>query len=1001
LGNVYSHTMQFKRNTALFSILFILILAIDGSVYGQLTVSTKGIPACASDQLLLQSRNDPHFLEEEKKMNTAIRNKILFAGQKNQPAVTYTIPVVFHIITSNPNSITDKMVMDALKELNDAFAHRSPYNIDPGGADTKIQFCLARTRPDGGLTSGIDRAKTFLGQHDMDMEGDKPGSLMDWDRSRYVNIWVVEAIQAEIMQKFTCGKWRRIGVGGYAGAGSGVVVSGLATPLVAHEMGHYLSLLHTFAAMDCRNNDCTTDGDLVCDTPPDASIDSSPCNSPDNSCNTDTLSGPFKVDTTDNISNFMDYGSPCPSVFTQGQADRMRAFLENFNGGSLLTSDRCNLPCSDNINASFNWDGNPFPVTGSSVTFNNTSTGATSYKWYLNNADTGSNKDLTISFNSPGKYNIRLVAFNSSKNCFSTYEGNINVNCGVYARFSPDKRIIAADQSIYPDSVYFWNKSYGATDFKWFISDNPGNGFSLVSTSKDITYRFPKAGNYSIQLVASNGSCADTSRVFLLPVLDPTPDAILSIKEIDCYKNDSIRIVFSVVNNGYDTIPAGIPVNFYDRATAMAGKQLLKPMFQTDTQILGKCEIIFTHIVKANSPKLNQIGAIIDEGNTIREISETNNAAVASNFQSFISLTPSDTLVYVNTDVALQLSGKPKDPVNFTWQTSSNISCISCLKPVVRITDSTIVSVVNTSKWGCRDTLSSMINVYPIDISLKTNNINCYHNDSLLIKSTICLGNGYNSLKKDIEILYFDNDTLTGPFQYLGKIIIPANTAFITGCAEINHQIKMTKTGKVFSYINSDLRLFEFNTGNNNAFINYIPFSIKPAGNKLDVFRGTPTQLQLIQVGEPFKTLTWTPANLISCQNCLNPVFQSNTNATLKAVATTEYACIDSALIMVNVFYQQHIILPNVFTPDGDGKNDYFYVISGTDVVSVQQFQIFNRWGEKVFEKNNVRPNEYSGGWDGNYKGQKAAAGTYVYMIKLKLQNGSTEIHKGNITILR
>jgi len=983
---------------------FVILLYIFGdaqSVFAQINPNFKKTPACASDWLLQEKRKDPAFILEEKKMNAAIRNKVLFSNQKNQPTAVYTIPVVFHIITADPYAITDQMVIDALKELNDAFAHKTPYDVDPGGVDTKIQFCLARTRPDGGKTTGIDRAKTYYGQHDMDMEGDKPGNLMDWDRSKYANIWVVDAIQAEMMQNFYCGNWSRMGVGGYAGAGSGAVVAGLSIPLLAHELGHYLSLLHTFAAMDCRNNDCTTDGDLVCDTPPDASTSGSPCNNPENSCNTDTLSGPFKVDTADNISNFMDYGSPCPTVFTQGQADRMRAFLQTFNGGSLITSDRCNIPCPDNINASFNWDGNAHPISGDSVAFVNTTTGATTYRWLLNNVDTGSTKDIKLHFPNPGKYSMKLIAYNSTKSCFSTYEGNVIVNCGVDARFSPAKRLIASDESIYPDSVFLWNKSYGADTFEWFITDHTGNNFSKVSTAKDFTYRFPREGNYKIKVVASKGTCFDTSRIFTLPVLDPTPDGIINIREVDCYKNDSIRIVFSISNAGFDTIPAGIPINFYDRFPSLGGRQLLNPSYITDNQVLGKCEVWFTHIVKASRPRLDEVGAAFDEDNLVRELSETNNYALANNFQFKLFLAPKDTLVYVNTDVELRLSGTPKDPENIIWKAPTSISCQGCFKPTFRVIDTTIVQVNTTTRWGCQDSLTTNINVYPIDISLSTTKINCFHNDSLLIKSTVCLGNGYTNLKKDIEVLYFDNDTLTGPFQFLGRGLISSATSFVSGCTEISHFTKMTKTGKVFAYINSDLRQFESNIGNNNSNIDYEPFSIKVPSNNLDIFRGVPTQLQATNGGESFKTLVWTPFNLISCQNCLNPVLRTNTNTTIKAVGTTEYVCTDSAIINVNVFYQQHIILPNVFTPDGDGKNDYFYVISGTDVVSVQQFQIFNRWGEKVFEKNNVRANEYSGGWDGNYKGQKAAAGTYVYLIKLKLQNGSTEIHKGNITVLR
>lgn len=80
-------------------------------------------------------------------MNAAIRSKVLLASQKNQPLVTYTLPVVFHIITSNPSAITDLMVINALKDLNDAFAHKSPYNTDPGVLTPRYNSAL----PEPGL----------------------------------------------------------------------------------------------------------------------------------------------------------------------------------------------------------------------------------------------------------------------------------------------------------------------------------------------------------------------------------------------------------------------------------------------------------------------------------------------------------------------------------------------------------------------------------------------------------------------------------------------------------------------------------------------------------------------------------------------------------------------------------------------------------------------------------------------------------------------------------
>ena len=93
--------------------------------------------------------------------------------------------------------------------------------------------------------------------------------------------------------------------------------------------------------------------------------------------------------------------------------------------------------------------------------------------------------------------------------------------------------------------------------------------------------------------------------------------------------------------------------------------------------------------------------------------------------------------------------------------------------------------------------------------------------------------------------------------------------------------------------------------------------------------------------------------------------------------------------------------MPNVFTPNRDGVNDYFYVIAGKEVATVKEFQIFNRWGERVFNNKNTKPNEYLGGWDGFYKGRVADNGTYVYYIIITLLNGTTEEVKGNITLFR
>ncbi|NJM25863.1 MAG: hypothetical protein HC859_10645 [Bacteroidia bacterium] len=251
-------------------------------------------------------------------------------------AGTYTLPVVFHIVASDPGATTDADILGALQLLNDAFAHTNSFNRGTG-VNTGIQFCLAQTAPDGGITAGIDRIKSDYGDFDYDLEDEKLKRQSYWDPDRYLNIWVVNSIQSELIRTYSGRRgWTRTPLGGYATMPvnttsqlEGVVVGGLDAATLAHECGHYLGLLHTFEGMNCTNNDCTRDGDQVCDTPPDVSIGDSPsCTRPDNSCGTDTLSnrsrGYFPNDVPDMISNFMDYGNDaCKSDFTQGQADRM------------------------------------------------------------------------------------------------------------------------------------------------------------------------------------------------------------------------------------------------------------------------------------------------------------------------------------------------------------------------------------------------------------------------------------------------------------------------------------------------------------------------------------------------------------------------------------------------------------------------------------------------------------------------------------------------------
>lgn len=90
--------------------------------------------------------------------------------------------------------------------------------------------------------------------------------------------------------------------------------------------------------------------------------------------------------------------------------------------------------------------------------------------------------------------------------------------------------------------------------------------------------------------------------------------------------------------------------------------------------------------------------------------------------------------------------------------------------------------------------------------------------------------------------------------------------------------------------------------------------------------------------------------------------------------------------------------VPNSFTPNGDGVNDYFYPrqLLSEGVVDFTM-TIYNRWGEKIFETSNPDGR----GWDGKFGGKDQPMGVYVYQISVRYKNQAAEKYTGNVTLLR
>jgi len=152
--------------------------------------------------------------------------------------------------------------------------------------------------------------------------------------------------------------------------------------------------------------------------------------------------------------------------------------------------------------------------------------------------------------------------------------------------------------------------------------------------------------------------------------------------------------------------------------------------------------------------------------------------------------------------------------------------------------------------------------------------------------------------------------------------------------------------------------------------------------------QGSPILLQNVATNAPGTQYRWNTGDSSATLSVVHPGYYALT-ATLSDCSTTEGITINKDC---------YVDIPNAFTPNGDGQNDYFfprqYLSKGATSFTLS---IFNRWGQKVFEtaKTDGR------GWDGKFNGKEQPNGVYIYQMEVIYTNGRSEKYSGNVTLIR
>ncbi|MEM6966333.1 MAG: gliding motility-associated C-terminal domain-containing protein [Bacteroidota bacterium] len=299
---------------------------------------------------------------------------------------------------------------------------------------------------------------------------------------------------------------------------------------------------------------------------------------------------------------------------------------------------------------------------------------------------------------------------------------------------------------------------------------------------------------------------------------------------------------------------------------------------------------------------------------------------------------------------------------NFTyaWSNSSNQASINSI-------GAGTYTVTATDEVGCTVAAAyTLTEPIPINFDLAITDVDCW---SGLNSGSVVVENATGGTAPYVYAIGQNSFSTLPSFNQLVADIYPITIQDANGCQE-------TQTATVGFPTEIDVDL----------------------GLDLEINLGQTIELEAI-TNSANTTIVW---NTDSCQSCpILEVTPLNTTAYEVFVQDTITGCSDSDVIFVYVSKQRKIFIPNAFSPDGDGQNDFLTIFGDTRSISnIKNFRIFNRWGAEVFARQNMMPNEEMEGWNGFLNGKRMGSGVYIYFAEIEFIDGEVEVFRGDVTLM-
>lgn len=376
-------------------------------------------------------------------------------------------------------------------------------------------------------------------------------------------------------------------------------------------------------------------------------------------------------------------------------------------------------------------------------------------------------------------------------------------------------------------------------------------------------------------------------------------------------------------------------------------------------------------------------------------------------------------------------------PVTYTWNTGSTADQITV--------NQTGLYIVQMENNGCffQDTLS--VHYTEFDLSFDQDNISCFEacdgagtvllsgeappfditwdsGSDLPDRDQLCPGSYGITITDERNCVYESAMVITEP----ELLTFEADVTDVTCAGDENGRIQITdisggtspfnisydggssyQTSTILNNIsggNFDLVIRDTNGCEaSERFFVYEPgFVTVDAGPDQRINLGEETELAGSVFPLENMLVEWLEADSLECATCLDsPVDPTSTTPYILSVIDSITGCVIEDEVLIQVDKIRNVYIPNAFSPNGDGKNDIFQIYTGVGVREILRLKVFDRWGELVWEQDNISPFDNKHGWNGIFRGKMMNPAVFVYVVEVLFVDEEVKQYSGDVTLLR